>query len=195
MPGEVGWRGYYSITLVFVNDKHDTLHVASISGQEVSMHPIDSTLLEVRTPHDFWFGEYGASDESNLHQHTYFAIGSDKKVTQLKSNRLYPQTEFVLLDSSYLMGNFLVYNTATQDEQSTTFLSLRTLTYMRDEILASYGYIFREKEKTEQFQQVGNWYIPKHEKFEDFENDMTSIDRYNLRFLNKIIELIQKPVA
>ena len=55
---------YNSSTLVFVNEKLDTLHVATISGEEVSMHPIDSTLLEVRTPHDFWFGEYEAGDES-----------------------------------------------------------------------------------------------------------------------------------
>jgi hypothetical protein len=186
---------YNSSTLVFVNDKLDTLHVATISGQEVSMHPIDSTLLEVRTPHDYWFGEYEAGDESNLYQHTYFSIGGDKEIIQLKSNRLYPQTQFVLLDSSYLTGNFLVYSTITQKEEPTTFLSVRTLTFMRDEILASYGYTFKDKEKIAQFQQIGSWYTPRFAKVEDFENEMTAIDLYNLRFLNKILDLIQKPLS
>jgi hypothetical protein len=186
---------YNSSTLVFVNEKLDTLHVASISGQEVSMHPVDSTLLEVRTPHDYWFGEYEAGDESNLFQHTYFSIGSNNEITQLKSNRLYPQTQFVLLDSSYLTGNFLVYSSVTQKEEPTTFLSFRTLTFMRDEILASYGYTFQEKEKIAQFQQIGSWYSPRYTKVEEFEKEMTTIDRYNLRFLNKILDLMQKPLS
>lgn len=185
---------YNSSTLVFVNEQLDTLHVASISGDEVSMRPIDSTLLEVRTPHDFWFGEYEASDETNLYHHTYFAIADNSQITQLQSNRLYPQTQFVLLDSSYLTGNFLVYSSITQKEELTTFLSQRTLTYMRDEILASYGYTFKQKEKIAQFQQVGDWYTPRFAKVEEFENDMTSIDRYNLKFLNKILELM-KPLS
>jgi hypothetical protein len=186
---------YNSSTLVFVNDKLDTLHVASISGEEVSMHPIDSSLLEVRTPHDFWFGEYEAGDESNLYQHTYFSIGSNNEITQLKSNRLYPQTQFVMLDSSYLTGNFLVYSSITQKEEPTNFLSVRTLTFMRDEILASYGYTFHDKEKIAQFQQIGTWYTPRYLKLEEFENKMTTIDRYNLKFLNKILDLIQKPLS
>ena len=185
---------YNSSTLVFVNEQLDTLHVASISGQELSMHPIDSTLLEVRTPHDFWFGEYEACDETNLYQHSYFSITDNKEITQLRSNRLYPQTQFVMLDSSYLMGNFLVYSSVTQKEESTTFLSVRTLTFMRDEILASYGYTFREKEKIAHFQQIGNWYTPRFAKVEQFERQLTYIDRYNLKFLNKILDLIQKPL-
>ena len=185
---------YNSSTLVFVNERLDTLHVASISGGELTMHAIDSTLLEVRTPHDFWFSEYEACDETNLYQHTYFSITDNKEIIQLKSNRLYPQTQFVMLDSTYLMGNFLVYSSVTQKEESTTFLSVRTLTFMRDEILASYGYTFREKEKTAHFQQLGNWYTPRFAKVEQFERELTYIDRYNLKFLNKILELIQKPL-
>lgn len=186
---------YNSSTLVFVNDSMDTLHVATISGQEVSMRPIDSTLLEVRTPHDFWFGEYEAGDETNLYQHTYFSIVGDNEIIQLKSNRLYPQTQFVMLDSSYLTGNFLVYSSITQKEESTTFLSARTITFMRDEILASYGYTFREKEKIKHFQDIAPWYMPRFSKVEEFQKDMTAIDFYNLRFLNKILELIEKPLT
>jgi hypothetical protein len=186
---------YNSSTLVFVNESLDTLHVATISGEEVSMHPIDSTLLEVRTPHDFWFGEYEAGDESNLYQHTYFSISADNEVTQLTSNRLYPQTQFVRLDSTYLTGEFLVYSSATQKEEPTTFLSVRTITFMRDEILASYGYTFVDKEKIAHFQQIGNWYTPRFSKVEEFEKEMTPIDRYNLKFLNKILDLIQKPIS
>ena len=182
---------YDSNTILFVNSQHDTLGISTLRGTEVSLHPIDSNLLEVRTPHDYWFGENEAGDESNLYSHSYFVIASTGQVTQLHSDRLYPQTQFVKLDSSYLSGNFLVYNSTLEKEIPTSFLSVNTITFMRDEILASYGYSFREKEKTEHFQRIGNWYMPRYSTVEEFEGSMTDIDKYNLTFLNKILGLIK----
>jgi len=185
---------YTSNQLLFVNQNHDTLRLANISGEEISMHTIDSGLLEVRTPHDFWFAENNACEEYNLYHHDYFAITEGSEVTQLKSNRLYPQTQYVKLDSTYLQGSFRVY-TADGNENSTTFLSITTISYMRDEILASYGYRFPEQSRVEQFQQRGDWYVPHHDKVEEIEAEMTDIDRHNLAFLNKILSLMKPSTA
>jgi len=184
---------YDSNAILFVNNQHDTLCISFLSGTEVSLNPIDSTLLEVRTPHDYWFGENEASEETNLYHHSYFTIANTGSVVQLSSDRLFPQTQFVKLDSSYLTGKFMVYNRTLEKEESTTFLSATTITFMRDEILASYGYTFPEKEKIEHFGRIGNWYNPKYTTLEEFEERMTDIDKYNLSFLNKILEVLRPP--
>lgn len=181
---------YSGNQLVFVNQQHDTLSVSSLDGGEISMHTIDGSLLEVRTPLNYWFDEYGASAENNLYQHAYFAISESNAVTPLKSGRLFPQTQYVKLDSSYLQGSFRVYNYTTQKEENTSFLSVQTITYMRDEILASYGYRFPDEERIKLFQQNATWYNPNYQTIEEFESNMTEIDRHNLAFLNKIISLV-----
>ena len=186
---------YASNTLVFVNKQMDTLGVARISGEGASLHPIDSALLEVRTPHDWWFMEYEACEETNLEDHSYFQIGANGEIKRLKSNRLFPQTEFVQLDSSYLTGEFIVYNDEQKKDEVTNFLSLKTITFMRDEILASYGYSFPDEELTKQFQNImGKQYDPHYTSIEDFAGDMAEIDKHNLTFLNEIIKGMTPPI-
>lgn len=127
---------YNSSTIAFVNSQYDTLAVAAISGTELSIRAVDSTLLEVRTPHDWWFYEDNLCEETNLELHTYFSLGPNGTVTALTSHRAFPQTQFVKLDSSYITGNFKIYNAERTEEISTKYLSLLTLNAMRDEILA-----------------------------------------------------------
>lgn len=180
-------------SILFVNHQHDTLGTSIIPGQVASLRQIDSTLLEVKTPEDQWFWEYQVSDEFGLLHHNYFVITASGSVQQLTSNRIFPQTEFVKLDSTYLTGKFTVYNESTEQQDPTTFLSINTITYMRDEILASYGYQFPESEKLEHFKNNGSWYKPQYSSLEEFESSITEIDKHNLAFLNKILELLQSP--
>ncbi|MBL7858965.1 MAG: YARHG domain-containing protein [Cyclobacteriaceae bacterium] len=180
---------YNSNTVLFVNKNLDTLGTASLSGNEVSIHPVDSSLLEVRTPHDYWFMEFDVCEESNLFHHDYFAITKDKGIQQLKSKRLFPQTEFVKLDSSYLVGSFHVYDSKAQKEVSSSFLSTKTITFMRDEILASYGYAFPSPDRQKQFQDIGNWYTPTYSKLDDVQALLTDIDRHNVIFLNRVLHV------
>ena len=176
---------YNSSTIVFIDNSHDTLGVAQLSGTEISMQTIDSTLLEVKTPHDWWFIEECACEETNLYQHLYFAIADDGTIKRLSSNRLFPETEFVKLDSSRITGQFLVYDSELEREDTTSMLSLKTLTYMRDEILASYGYSFPGPEQEKRFSR--DWYLPRYDNLLEFEDLLTDIDRHNLQFLESII--------
>ncbi|MGC1241042.1 MAG: WG repeat-containing protein [Chryseosolibacter sp.] len=184
---------YNSTTILFVDNDYDTLGEAHLSGTEISIRAIDSTLLEVKTPHDWWFMEEEVCEETNLYLHKYFAIGEDGSIRQLKSNRLFPETEFVRLDSSYITGQFLVYDRKLDAEVPTSILSMKTLTSMRDEILACYGYSFPETDKAERYDT--RWYLPVYANIEDVTDLLNDIDRHNFEFLERIITAMQSDVA
>lgn len=184
---------YTSSRLTLIDDKQNILSSSNISGEELSLHSIDSTLLEVRTPHDYWFMENEASDEQNLISHSYFYISPERSISKLESSRLYPQTEFVKLDSTYLTGTFSVYNSDTQQMEERDFLSVRTITYMRDEILAANGYRSDEDKENNAFGYVQEG-VAESNSIEEAEAGMSEIDKHNLDFLNKILALMQTQV-
>src|SRR5262249_49792530 len=142
------------------------------------------------------FMEYEETwEEINLPTYSYFQIGPDGTVTQLEPHRLFPETEFVKLDSTYLTGDFRVYDPDIQDNRTAHFLSIKTVTLMRDEILASYAYRFPDEERIKLFQDLkGARYSPTFESIDEFAEGMTAIDKHNLAFLNKIIDLM-KPIT
>lgn len=194
LDGREEFYDYHKV--MFVDNHLNQLGEYTISGTEISMHLVDSTLLEVRTPHDYWFMEEEASLESNLMEHTYFSISENKSISQLKSNRLFPQTEFVKIDSTYLTGTFTVYNSATQQDEITHVLSAQTIAYMRDEILGDNGYDFPEI-KDEYFHHFK--YLREQEEFsavtrEEAEARMSELDKRNYEFLNKVLQLMKHPV-
>lgn len=182
---------YENNKVIFIDKNNTQLSTVDIYGEQASIQAIDSTLIEVRNPHDYWFLEEDASEETNLTHHSYIAISEKYEITQLKSRRLFPQTEFVKLDSSYITGNFIVYDYSTDKEKNTTFLSTKTLTHMKNEILASYGFDFEDKELNERFE-----YVRKEKglrlSFDQFEVLMSDIDEYNLNFLNKILTHLEE---
>lgn len=191
-----GREEFYDYNQVMFIDNHlNQIGASTIAGTEISMHLVDSTLLEVRTPHDYWFMEEEVCMESNLMKHTYFSIADNKSVTQLKSNRMFPQTAFVKLDSTYLSGTFIVYNPGKQLDETTHFLSEQTITYMRDEILGDNGYAFPEiiDENFHHFE-----YLREREEStvvtrEEAEALMSDLDRRNYEFLTKVLQLMKEP--
>ncbi|MBX2963241.1 MAG: YARHG domain-containing protein [Cyclobacteriaceae bacterium] len=183
---------YTSNNLAFIDDTQKITSVTTIYGDEVSLHTIDSTLLEVRTPHSYWFGEYEASEELNLLNHTYFSITSGGTIEQLKSDRLFEQTAFVKLDSTYLTGEYEVYDYAAKRTRTTYFLAEKTITFMRDEILADHGYGFPDDdEKREHFKNIRQNYQPLYSSLEELKENLSEIDQYNLQFLNRILTVMK----
>jgi len=178
---------YTHSSVTFVDSQNNKLGTSSIPGEASSIRSIDSTLLEVRTPHDGWFMQEVASDETNLYDHDYYAI-TDGKIEPLNSKRLYAQTEYVKLDSSYLIGDFIVY--IDEQEQNTNFLSSYTITYMRDEILAEYGFSFPESKEERYFEYLRDKKLPHYNKVEEIEPMLSDVDRHNLIFLNKVLDLM-----
>jgi hypothetical protein len=174
---------YESNNIMFVNSKRDTVGLAKISGGELAIRSIDGSLLEVTTPEGWWFMENDVSDENNLTHYDYFAIVEYGSVVRLESKRLFPQTEFVKLDSSYLTGSFTVYNSELDREETRTFLSLKTIMNMRDEILSTYGYAFPE----DYHPGDGNWQSYEPSYTADLVDSMNEVDKHNLKFLEDVI--------
>lgn len=178
--------------IVFFNDRLDTLGTAQINSREFSIRAIDSTLLEAKTNHDFWFLEEDVCEETNLYKYTYFSFDQDGSFKELKSNRLFPETQFVKLDNSYITGNFLVYNREREAEEPTTKLSLKTLISMKNEILADNGYIFHGADTTDQYHARAQRYTQRYEDIADVMEQLSDIDRHNVKFLEDAINSLQK---
>ncbi|HTJ48515.1 MAG TPA: WG repeat-containing protein, partial [Cyclobacteriaceae bacterium] len=183
--------------LTFVNARGETLTTDNLySTGGVVFTKLDNTLLQAKIiennggSEEFDMPENG--EEWNLPIYKYYRLDNDLSIQPLTSNRRFIQTEFTKLDSSYLMGEFTFYNAETQQNDTRTFLSNMTLTEMRDEILASYGYIFKDEEIARQYS-YRDWYKPHYENYADFADQLTDIDRHNLAFLERIIGSLDTP--
>lgn len=189
---------YTKNTLTFMSPDGRRLGNSDVEGSisDIELRSVDSTLLEVKSPHDYWFMESCGCVEMNLPHYQYFSVTTDG-VTLLETRRLYGQTAFVKLDSSFLAGSFTVYNQQTEQTESTNFLSYQTIRYMRDEILADNGYIIPpyvneadENTPTNTFD-----YVQTDKTLTDdlaaVMGSLSETDRHNVEFLNRILELMQ----
>ncbi|MFD1000740.1 YARHG domain-containing protein [Ohtaekwangia kribbensis] len=177
--------------LTLVDGKQDTLAVSSFyTSGEIVFRKLNDSLLELKCDQDS--PEGSEFDEYNMPVYTYFSMSEDLSVNSYTSHRSFPQSQFVKLDSTYLSGNFKVWT--EEGERESKFLSLATITYMRDEILADYGFRFADATTQERFKYY-NWYRPQYDKVEDFQEQLSDEDRHNLDFLNRMIEMLKsKPV-
>ena len=175
--------------LVFVNNKQDTLGVSDLSaGGDIIIKRRGDDLIEIQyEPASEYYYEYEAVVEEMMPMYRYFRIADGVNVESLSSNRTFEYTEFVKIDSSFLSGDFKFWNSESSSMEKRDFLSVPTLKYMRDEILASYHYRFPDPETLEKFKQY-DWYKDEYDSRDQFMDDMTEIDRYNIEYLEKLIE-------
>jgi hypothetical protein len=153
---------------------------------------LDSTLLELNMTvtatevEEYWdMGDN--SGDWNQPQYKYFRISVEtNEVIALKSNRRFDCTEFVKMDSAYLTGEFVYWDSTQNATAIREFVSNATMIEMRNEILAVYGYEFADQTLVEHFR-YRDWYVIRHEHYEDFWDTMTEIDKHNLEFLESMI--------
>ena len=188
LDGREEFYSYKQIT--FLNEKREALGTQKVGGPgAVSFKVIDSTLLEMKLVRrvDEVNGDFGDDDgEWNLPVFTYLRVGKSQSITELKSNRHFDFTEMVKIDSSYLSGDFIRYHQEMQHEERSNFLSIRTIEFMRNEILACYGYTFSDPAYSDAFK-YAKWYHPQYSTYVEFMDTMTEIDRHNLIFLEGIV--------
>jgi hypothetical protein len=177
---------YEHNNLVFIGPNEDTLSVTKLySKGDVSFRSIGA-LLEAKTLADeFWYE--GADWEDAVPNYHYYLIGDDLQVMPLRSKRNFKMTEFVKLDSSYLTGDFQRLNPESGETMATSFLSVNTMQYMLNEILASYGVkFFHQDGQYDQFPQYKNI----SEKTRDeIASTLSEIDAHNVAFLERMIEM------
>ncbi len=179
--------------LVFVNSKRDTLATQEFSADgKIDFRKINEELIELsHFESDYGFEEDGY-DEFPVLRYNYIRLNPDFSVTPLPSNRSFSFTQFIKMDSSYITGEFKTW--INNNQVNTTMLSSNTLTLMRNEILADYGYRFTEQKDLEQFT-YRKWYKPEFDSYSQIEGELTEIDKYNLAFLEKLIGPLKENVS
>lgn len=173
--------------VVFLDGKNDTLLTTTIGTEDISIRNVGQ-FVEVRSTYGGW---YEPSDEEYLPSYEYYLAAEGQLVKQ-ETFRRFPFTQYAKLDSSYFTGKFSIYNFENDTEEEREFLSNRTLRYMRDEILASYGYDFPDQSTKEKFVNY-TWYQPSSRSLEEIQANMSEIDKYNLAFIERMIALTDVP--
>jgi YARHG domain len=155
---------------------------------DLQFKPIDSFVLEVKgaqvnTGSDYDMGG-PPNDESEIDipNYYYFELADGGVPTLMSSSRKFPFTEHVKLDQSYITGNFTYFDRAKGDWSTRTELRDSTLMEMRDEILASNGYIFPDEATNSHFG-FFKWYSPKTSNLNEVKGSLSDIETYNLKFL------------
>lgn len=184
-----GREGFYQRTnLTFVDDQHQLTTSFTMPSGKISFNRIDSTLMEVRLSREGESNRYEGEmedDQWDVPFYQYFRI-ENGSVTQLKSRRSYRFTEFVRIDSSYLEGTFHIWEEESGTVKTQDFPFTQSLEWMRNEILADYGYDFADPETKKHFSYY-EWYKPTHSSYGDIYGLMSETDLHNLQFLEKII--------
>ncbi len=199
----IGGRGeFYTERKINLIDKNQN-SVGSIDtwgGGEFTIKLINDNLLQA----SYFFDEEDDPTidfkERKLPNYHYFKIEDNKKLTALPKNRLFGFTEYVKIDSSFIAGNFVTYNSELPEgrrEQVSKFLSRETLEYMRIEILANNGYIISNEDFLNRYRIFGKDEDKNQTVTMDYEtvySKASEIDKYNLDFLAKILGPIAKPI-
>jgi hypothetical protein len=185
-----GREGFYTRNEVaFVNDKREIVaSSADLGSGALTFKKIDSTYIEIQTVSNSENMDYfddTDDSEMDIPVYSYYRLTGEGSLEQVSSNRIFTFTEFVKLDSSYVTGNFSYYDANTQSTAYRQVLSEKTLQKMRNEILAEYGYIFKDEETSNYFKYF-KWYNPRYNSLEQLEQNLSDTDRYNLKFLEKM---------
>lgn len=176
--------------ITIVNKENTPIISEMVYGDEISFVRIDSSIIEMRVtntfPEEYNYEYEGPRNVWSSPNFRYFEV-KNGIVKKLESGREYNFTAYVKIDSTYLEGTFTSYNEETQTSTKSTMPDALTLANMRNEILADYGYAFKDPVVQQYFKQNNSYYKPNYEHYEDFMNEMNDVDKHNLLFLEKII--------
>jgi hypothetical protein len=152
---------------------------------------IDSSLFEVKTY--IYSAHDGVEDETYYsHDHYYYyAIAENGEINELKSNRRFAFTQFVVIDESYFEGCYANPEKSEREEGGVnnkaitrSYLSVEDLEVMKNEIFADYGYIFT-KPKWRTYFGSKKWYKG---VVNNVDHLLTDVDKQNITFINATLE-------
>jgi hypothetical protein len=155
-----------------------------------------SDLVSIRFLEDFGYYEAKTkhysdlfdvdSDQSHLNKYSYFSLEESGEIQYLGTIRMFPETKFSKMDSSYVRGNF---NTFVEGEKiiKSNFLSEKTIQFMLDGILAENGYIFQDQNRDMFFTHYRKEGDKTTQKIEEAMANFSEIDRHNYDFLSSLL--------
>lgn len=185
----VGGRGefYSNQKIVLVNKKRNIVGAIDLSGaMELQIKKMNDTLFQYSYKiNDFFDGPGDDFPEINYPMFGYFSF-DERKINSFTSARRFGFTKLFKLDSTYITGDFKVWDSNAEKEFSTQFLSKEALRHMRDEILAEYGFRFNDIQ-TKYWLNGAPWYKPTTDSYDEVYAMASDIDKHNLDFLAKLI--------
>jgi hypothetical protein len=186
-----GREEFYSKSQVnFVNNNGKVLLNLPVQSSDVSFKVIDSTTLEVKVVWDIsWEYNVDEPGDINVPEYTYYDISSYEVPQRRESNREFEFTRFAKMDSSYIKGSFSYYNNDTQTMETREFMGEETLIAIRADLLAAHGFAFDDPATVERLQ-AHMTYAPLFKTREEILPYLSEIERYNLEFLDRLIDLV-----
>ena len=172
-------RDYHSAQndlLVVDKDFHVADHVPSITDDSGYQDPCGEASSSCKSIAP------GLFESQNGHGiYTYHEVATDGKVHELKSNREYNFTKFVLIDERYFSR--CEYDNIPYDSDSKNGNLIVTdgvdLDVMRNEIFAEYGFKFKSP-KWKAYFEAKPWYKPQHDNVDHL---LTEKDKANIKFI------------
>lgn len=180
----VGGRSEFYTThkIFFLDEKKKVLTSVDAYGEnDFKFRKINEGLFES----SYLADNMGPNDlfEQNFPDYNYYSFDGEKLMT-LKSNRRFSFTQFLKIDSSYLSGKFFTWSEA-KGQGNSEFVSVETAQIIRDEILASYGFVFPEGYPNS-FSHY-DWYKAYTSSYDGVYKIASDIDKHNLDFLTRIV--------
>lgn len=159
---------------------------------------IGDTLIEaVRM--EMLFVEYPIPDGYDaMINYSHYEIKQTGEINRLTNNRQFPFTKYVYLTEANFRGSYVIDRNAYNDTLKwpddlyitayiTDHLNAYDLELMYNEILAEYGYKFKDEKWDTHFRQY-DWYNP---QFDNVDNQLNKYEKANL----KLIKAIRSKVA
>jgi hypothetical protein len=183
-----GREEFYYRSRVAILDKENTVKAnADFNG---------SDLVSIRFLKDFGYYEAKTNhysdlfdidtDQMNLNHYSYFSLGQNGEIQYLETPRMFPETKFSRMDSSYVRGDFSLF-LGDGKYVNTDFLSERTIQFMLDGILADNGYVFPDEDREMYFTNFRKEGDKTTGKIEEAMANFSEIDRHNYDFLSSLL--------
>lgn len=178
---------YYRSRVAILDKEHTVKANADFNG---------SDLVSIRFLRDFGYYEAKTNhysdlfdidtDQMNLNHYSYFSLGQNGEIQYLETPRMFPETKFSRMDSSYVRGDFSLF-LGDGKYVNTDFLSERTIQFMLDGILADNGYVFPDEDREMYFTNFRKEGEKTTGKIEEALANFSEIDRHNYDFLSSLL--------
>ena len=197
----IGARGYEQDVkkLVIHNQNTNALHTTRLGALGISDYFcrtagyrfVNDSIVEVESNRYSYRGKNQRYDFETVF--TYHKIEADGTLQELKSNRYYDFTKFILMNENNLKGCFAwtIQDRSIDNEHNmwiTDHLSIEDLDIMRNEIFAEYGYKFKT-EKWQKYFSAQPWYNPRYDDVNDL---LTEIDKANVELILNVKKQMQE---
>ncbi|EMS31908.1 hypothetical protein C943_01643 [Mariniradius saccharolyticus AK6] len=183
-----GREEFYYRSRVAILDKENTVKAnADFNGSDlVSIRFLrDFGYYEAKTNHYEYLIDVDV-DQINLHNFSYFKLSENGEIKYLETRRVFPETKFSKMDSSYVRGDFSLF-VGNGEYENSDFLSEKTIQFMLDGILADNGYVFPDEDREMFFSYYRKEGDKTTGKIEEAMANFSEIDRHNYDFLSSLL--------